>query len=88
MSLLLHKNSLAAWRSLNRTARTQAILAAYRASTCPLTDREVMASLGFHEMNAVRPRITELIEDGLVVEVYDVTDNATGRKVRACTNLK
>jgi hypothetical protein len=87
MSLLCHRNSLASWRSLNPAARTQAILAVYRGSMAPLTDREVAERLGFTEMNAVRPRITELIKAQLVTEVYDVPDHVTGKKVRSCTSL-
>lgn len=48
----------------------------------PCTDREVMLHLGFKDMNAVRPRITELLEDGILVECDSVNDPITHRDVR------
>lgn len=48
----------------------------------PHTDREVMAGLMFNEPNAVRPRITELIDAGKLMEVGDVTCQVTGKTVR------
>lgn len=48
----------------------------------PLTDREVAAALGFADMNAVRPRITELLQDGWLREVDEVVDQVTGKLVR------
>lgn len=47
-----------------------------------LTDREIMKRLGFTDMNAVRPRITELIDRGIVEECGDVKDSVTGMTVR------
>lgn len=88
MSLLCHPNSLASWRSLNRAARTQAILAVYRGSTVPLTDREVAERLGFTDLNSCRPRITELIHAGEVAEIANVKDHVTGKTVRCCTNTR
>ncbi len=83
---MIHENSLSAFRSLNAAARTAEIFAVYRDSMVPLTDREVMASLDFHDANMVRPRITELIKAGKLVEVQNVKDQTTGKTVRCCTN--
>lgn len=48
------------------------------------TDRQMMAKLGFTDMNAVRPRITELIDIGLLVEVGAIRCPVTSKKVRVC----
>jgi hypothetical protein len=47
-----------------------------------LTDREVRDMCGFSDMNSVRPRITELVEEGFLVEGPSVKDALTGRTVR------
>lgn len=41
----------------------------------PLSDREVMIILGFNDMNSVRPRITELIQEGVLEECGTVKDS-------------
>ena len=45
-------------------------------------DREVMRMLDFTDMNKVRPRITELVDAGVLREVGTVKDETTGRHVR------
>lgn len=47
-----------------------------------VTDREVMRGLGFSDMNAVRPRITELVNAGALVEVGERTCHVTRKTVR------
>lgn len=47
-----------------------------------VTDREVMIGLGFTDMNAVRPRITEAIEAGALIEVSAKRCSVTGKTVR------
>lgn len=47
-----------------------------------VTDREVMRGLGFSDMNAVRPRVTELIEAGRLVEVGERVCPVTRKTVR------
>lgn len=46
------------------------------------TDREVMVGLGFTDMNAVRPRITEAVMAGRLVEVGEKRCPVTGKTVR------
>lgn len=48
----------------------------------PATDRQVMQGLGFTDMNAVRPRISELIDARLVVECGEVRCGVTRQRVR------
>jgi len=46
------------------------------------TDRQLMKHLGFTDMNAVRPRLTELIESGVVTECGSLIDPSTKKRVR------
>jgi len=45
-------------------------------------DRQIKEALGKDDMNAVRPRINELIAKGLLYESGSDKDEKTGRKVR------
>ena len=47
---------------------------------CELSDRQVCKQLGFSDMNAVRPRITELTTLGFLEEIGKTIEN--GRTVR------
>jgi len=73
----MHANSLEAWRGLDLGKRQAMVLAEYDA---PRTDREVADRLGFADPNRVRPRVTELVKAGVLVEVGKVKEN--GRAVR------
>lgn len=46
------------------------------------TDRMIMNALGFTDPNAVRPRITTLIERGVLEECGECKDGVTGQTVR------
>lgn len=49
----------------------------------PHTDRQIAQGMGFGaDMNAVRPRVTELIQAGLLEELRDVRCPVTGKTVR------
>jgi len=81
----LHPNSLAAFRSetLRFNQREQHILDAFKnLGIC--TDRAIAAALGFNEMNAVRPRITELINSGILEESGTTICPVTKKRVRLC----
>lgn len=86
MTRLMHENSLSAWRDLDTSDRCAAILAVYRNSTQPLTDRMVMEALGFTDGNAVKPRISEMVHNGYLCEVGKVKDHITKKSVRVCVN--
>lgn len=82
-----HANSVEAFTA-TADARGQRREAVYRALLAlPRTDRQVMQALGFIDGNAVKPRISELRDDGWVVEVESVQCPVTGRKVRVCRAL-
>lgn len=81
----IHPNSIAAYwegRLDLFGKRHQQVLRALRLARGPLTDREVMIALGFSDPNAVRPRITELVDAGVLVEVDSVECPVTGKRVR------
>lgn len=80
----MHQNSLAAFDEIEeeRSDRANAIYGLLIAGGTAMTDRQVMHALGFHDMNAVRPRITELKESRWVQEVGTVECPVTGRHVR------
>lgn len=46
------------------------------------TERQIKDGLGYDDMNAVRPRVTEMIESGLLIEGLKVRDSVTNRPVR------
>lgn len=80
----IHANSLLSYYSGERTLfskREQDVLLAVRAQG-KATDREIMLSLQFSDMNSVRPRISELVEDGVLEEVGSQADPVTGKTVR------
>ena len=47
-----------------------------------MTDREIKEAMGHADMNAVRPRITELIDAGYLMETGKVKCPVTGKTVR------
>jgi predicted HTH transcriptional regulator len=79
----VHANSLAAYEAeeTKLSARAQAVLA-WISQHGPHTDREVMKGMGFQEPNSVRPRITELIDAGKLMEVCSRRCPVTGKSVR------
>lgn len=83
----IHENTSAAYDATSdlRTQRRQAVYRVLLAA--PRTDRQVMQALGFTDMNACRPRVSELIEQFWVIETGTVQCEVTGRKVRVCKAL-
>lgn len=80
----IHANSLAAYDAGKRelfSARQLQILD-YMIGNNARTDREIMRGLGFADMNAVRPRITELIASGVLFEVGTQQCPVTDKWVR------
>jgi len=63
------------------TGRKQRILAAIHEAG-PMTDREIKEYLGYSDMNMVRPVVTNLKDDGLLIELATVRCEGTDRLVR------
>jgi predicted HTH transcriptional regulator len=80
----MHEHSLSAYYEGKVevfTKREGQILAAYE-RVGKASDREIADELGFQDLNAVRPRITELIADGILREVGETKDPVTRKAVR------
>ena len=84
---MIHANSKLAHAELTGD-RHAAVLDLYRQNG-PLTDRQAAKLLAGDnaDPNVARPRITELIDAGLLYEIGNTIDATTGRKVRIC-NMK
>tara|TARA_R110000868_G_scaffold93805_2_gene259379 strand:+ start:3124 stop:3426 length:303 start_codon:yes stop_codon:yes gene_type:complete len=80
----MHSNSLASYYEGNTSAftrrETEILGALQRLGSA--TDRAIRDALGFPDMNAVRPRITELIVSGVLTERGSTLDPITNRTVR------
>lgn len=77
----MHENSLEAYRSSAPMRQTRAqVILSWIAGRGPVTDRQVMLGLGFSDPNKVRPRITELVDIGDLVECGRIRED--GHQVR------
>jgi hypothetical protein len=76
-------DTLGAYRRERTTlgTRARAILTSLEEQG-PATDREMVARLGFKDMNQVRPRVCELIKLDLVYARQIVLCETTGKRVR------
>jgi glutamate dehydrogenase/leucine dehydrogenase len=80
----VHQNSIATLSEERHRLgqRANEILAYFSRADVSKTDRAVMIGLGYTDMNAVRPRITELTGKGLLMETGGIRDTETGKPVR------
>ena len=80
----MHENSIRSYAEIRGqlTGRRLEILLFMEAKSRAVTDREVMLGLQKSDMNAVRPRITELVKLKLLVECGAVRCEKTGKRVR------
>lgn len=83
----IHDNSHTAYhgeRAQGRLSKRQAVILRWMEAQGPhaFTDREIAARLDFPDMNCVRPRLTELIDMGLIEEAGNVRCPVTGKRVR------
>ena len=63
--------------------RAKAIISKYAEHpNTAFRDREIKTKLGFEDMNSVRPRITELVKLGVLMECGSMEDPVTGMTVR------
>lgn len=83
MKTNVHANSIEAFHASARmiSRRAQAVLEWVREHG-RATDRQIARGLGFAEMNAVRPRVTELVDLGVLHEVGSTRCEVTGKTVR------
>jgi hypothetical protein len=79
---MIKTNSVLADKAMNKSKREQVVFGVYLEKRESMTDREVMQALGAHDPNLVRPRITGLIEKGILKETGKRICEATNRAVR------
>jgi hypothetical protein len=81
--MTIHHNSRKAYEEErhNITKRQEDILTTIEMFG-PMTDRECLGYMDLPDMNCVRPRITELIDRGLLVQVDSVKCGVTKKTVR------
>ena len=83
MRTAAHANSIAAYHSsgplISRRAR---MVLEWVRKNGQATDRQIVEGLGFRDMNACRPRVTELVQMGALVEVGSARCAITGKTVR------
>ncbi len=80
---MIHQNSIAAYHNeLPRLSKRAQKIIAWIELHPRVTDREVKEGMGFSDMNCVRPRITEAIDMGALVEVGETVCPYTRKKVR------
>lgn len=84
----VHVNSIKSFQSSRKDIGKRArMVLDYLRRHNPSTDRQVMHGLGFTDCNSVRPRITELLQLGILTEVDSVIDEVTKKRVRRVTAL-
>jgi len=76
--MLTHETRLESFILTDKPKRRAEILSAL---TKPMTARQLAYKLGYSDLNAVRPRLTELMRDNKVKAVDKVKDDLTGRTV-------
>lgn len=86
--MTVHANSMTAWRSLDIGMRQAAVLDVYREASEPITDRQCGERLGLVDLNGCKPRCSELLRLGHIIEVGSTIDPVTGRRVRLCQNAR
>ena len=81
---MIHVNSRAAYQELNNSQtqynRQRTIIACLRWFG-PMTVSQIKAVLNFTERNQVAPRVTELLDMGILTEFPSIKDPYSRRKV-------
>lgn len=76
--MLTHETRLESFILTDKPKRRAEILSAL---TKPMTARQLAYKLGYSDLNAVKPRLTELMRDNKVQVIDKVKDSLTGRTV-------
>lgn len=85
METKMHRNSLASYfdkmvkKTINK--KENEVIEAFEKNLW-MTDRECAEFLGYPHKSAVQPRITELVQKGVLTEAGEKRDDVTGRTVR------
>lgn len=78
----MHSHSLLALGTLDVSRREQEVLAALASLGGVATDRQLARAMGTEDCNRARPRVTGLIDKGILREVGWQKDETTGKRVR------
>lgn len=81
---MVHENSLLSYieeKENGRIGKRQSEVLEFLRENKTATAREIMLSLGYDDMNKIRPRLTELKGYNLIHEVGKVKDEVTGKTV-------
>ena len=86
---MVHSNSISSFEEITPklSGRRKDVYNVIHQSGKKMTDREVKETLGVSDMNYVRPRITELLKLGHIVEVDDVKCSLTNKTVRRVATI-
>lgn len=80
---MIHEHSIAAYRAEEpRLTKRSEQIVAWLELHPRKTDREIAQGMGFSDMNSVRPRVTELVNVGRLVEVGEKVCQVTKKTVR------
>lgn len=80
---MIHEHSIAAYHAeLPKLTRRALKIIEWLELHPKKTDREIMIGMGFTDMNMVRPRVTEAVDLGSLVEVGEKRCAITGKTVR------
>lgn len=80
---MIHANSILAWRTLDICERMRIVCGALEGIGRAATDREIRDAINSrHDMNYVRPRVTEALDASILEEVGSVVCPVTGKTVR------
>lgn len=80
---MIHQHSIEAYHSEQpRLSRRALSILQWLELHGPSTDREIVCGMGFSDMNCVRPRVTEAIDAGALVEVGEKRCSMTRKMVR------
>ncbi len=81
----LHEDSQKSYKELDKSSERLKVHQVFTSYEKPLTDREVAAILNAKDMDEVRPRISELKDMGLIIELKEKVRCVTpGKTVRVC----
>jgi predicted HTH transcriptional regulator len=78
--MVIRQTSIQAYKYLDLSKRNKVIFEGFQEyGNC--TSREMMNYLGFIEPNQVRPRISEMVGEGVLVELYKRECSISGKTV-------
>jgi hypothetical protein len=79
---MTHPNSRESLKRVDKDKRKAEIMDAFEREGKPMTDRQLARYLGYQDLNAIRPRVTELIAEKKLREYSTVICETTKRPVR------